>query len=139
MLNDKTVEFVRTEEELSSKIQVYGVPLVWVIDGECLYDLPLRVEIAEIFQSLTHVIDVSDEYSDHNGITVKLMKNEEVLEIFQTSEYFGSILLSDPIVLDLSKYAYGMYVQSPNARFDGEKFIILNRDMTGYPEWHPHE
>jgi hypothetical protein len=34
-------------------------------------------------------------------------------------------------------YPYGRYVQSPNAKFDGEKFAITNRNVTHLPAWHP--
>lgn len=122
MINDNSIEF----NHLLGK----GKALVWVIDGECLYDLPLNHHYADMFLSMTEAIDISDEYPDHDGITVRLMSNENHLEDFQTSEYFGSILLSNPLVLDLSKYAYGRYVESPHARFDGEKFIILSQDAS---------
>jgi hypothetical protein len=44
-------------------------------------------------------------------------------------------LLSEPQVESLLKYPYGVYVQSPNASFDGEKFIITNRDVTKHLAW----
>lgn len=109
-----------------------GVPLVWIIDGDCLYDLPLSQEHSEIFLNHDEVIDISNEYPDHDGITVRFIKNESIVEDLQTTEYFGSILLSSPTVLDLRDYPYGRYVESPNAKFDGEKFIITNRDIAGY-------
>lgn len=109
-----------------------GIPLVWVIDGDCLYDLPLSQEHAAIFLDHDEVLDISENYPDHDGITVRFIKNGEILEDLQTTEYFGSILLSSPTVLDLRDYPYGRYVESPNAKFDGEKFIITNRDLTGY-------
>jgi hypothetical protein len=112
-----------------------SMALVWVIDGQCLYDLPILNFYAEIFLNHDEAIDVSDQYLDHEGITVRFIKNGETIDDFQTSEYFGSILLSNPQVVDLSAYPYGRYVISPNAEFDGEKFIITNRDMTGYAEW----
>lgn len=122
MINDKSIEFVFGQGK--------GTALVWVIDGECLYDLPLNNNYASIFLSATDVIDVSSEYSDNEGITVRFLNNDEILEDFNTSEYFGSILLSSPQVLNLKNYPYGRYVESPYARFDGEKFIILNQDVT---------
>lgn len=109
-----------------------GVPLVWIIDGDCLYDLPLSQEHSEIFLNHDEVIDISNEYPDHDGITVRFIKNGNIIDDLQTTEYFGSILLSSPTVLDLRDYPYGRYVQSPNAKFDGEKFIITDRDITGY-------
>lgn len=109
-----------------------GVPLVWIIDGDCLYDLPLSQEHSEIFLNHDEVIDISNEYPDHDGITVRFIKDGNIIEDLQTTEYFGSILLSSPFVVNLFDYPYGRYVESPNAKFDGEKFIITNRDMNGY-------
>jgi hypothetical protein len=122
MINDSNIEFVLGEGK--------GTPLVWVIDEECLYDLPLNNNYADMFLSVTEVVDVSSEYPNNEGITVRLFNNENTIEDFNTSEYFGSILLSSPQVIDLRDYPYGRYVESPHARFDGEKFIILNQDTT---------
>ena len=114
-----------------------GVPLVWIIDGDCLYDLAVKAEYISMFIESDEVLDVSDEYPDYDGITVRFTKNGEAVEDFQTSEYFGSILLSEPQVLSLLDYPRGHFVQSPNAKFDGEKFIITDRDITALPMWHP--
>ena len=122
MINDSNIEFVFGEGN--------GTPLVWVIDEECLYDLPLNNSYADMFLSVTEVVDVSSDYPDNEGITVRLFNNQNIIEDFNTSEYFGSILLSSPQVIDLRDYPYGRYVESPHARFDGEKFIILNQDTT---------
>jgi hypothetical protein len=109
-----------------------GVALVWVLDDQCLYDLPLSVEHSEIFLNTNSVVDVSADYPDNDGLTLEIKQDNVILEVFNTNEYFGSILLSDPLVLKLSDYPYGRYVQSPDATFDGEKFIITNRNLTGY-------
>jgi hypothetical protein len=109
-----------------------GVPLVWVIEKDCIYDMPLSQEHSLIFLNAEDCIDISEEYPDHDGITVRFIKNGETLEELQTTEYFGSILLSNPTVLNLRDYPYGRYVESPNAIFDGEKFIITDRDITGF-------
>ena len=130
MLTDKDIELM-TDAPLDQL-----VALVWVIDGQCLYDLPLLNLHANMFLNNDQVIDISAQYPEHNGITVRFMKNGNVLEDFQTSEYFGSVLLSSPQLVDLDLYPYGRYVVSPDAQFDGEKFIILNRDMEGLPEWY---
>jgi hypothetical protein len=65
------------------------------------------------------------------------MKNGEELADFLCSEYLGSILLSEPQLINLFDYPYGRYVASPNAKFDGEKFIILDQDVTNLPMWVP--
>ena len=123
MLTDDNINFVHEG--------VDGVALGWVIDEDCLYDLPLSVEHANIFLNATEVVDISEDYPDHDGTTVRLIKNDNVLEDFQTSEYFGSILLSNPQVLKLLDYPYGLYVESPNAKFIDNKFILTDRNMDG--------
>lgn len=124
MINDKDIEFTGNFG--------IGKALVWIIDGDCLYDLALDNHYADMFLSVTNVEDISSDYPEHEGISVRLFKDTEVIEDFCTSEYFGSILLSNPIVLDLKNYAYGRYVMSPNAKFDGEKFIILDQDVSNF-------
>ena len=126
-LTDIDIEFVYNGEP--------GVALVWVIDGDCLYDLPLSAEHAEAFLTADEVVDISADYPDHDGLTVRLLKAGETLLELSTTEYFAAILLSDPQVLKLADYAYGRYVESPHAKFDGEKFIITNRDVTGLWPW----
>lgn len=131
MLKDKDVEFVNGNDGIK------GVPLVWVIDGDCLYDIPVFKEYEDMFINHDEVVDISQDYLDHDGITVRFLKNGVAINEFQTSEYFGSILLSNPTVLNLGDYPYGRYVESPHAKFDGEQFIITNRDVSGFLKWHP--
>jgi len=114
-----------------------GDAIVWVIDGDCLYDIAVLPEYVSMFTESDEIIDVSEEYPDHDGITVRFIKNGETVEDFQTSEYFATILLSEPQVLSLFDYPYGHFVESPNAEFDGEKFIITNRNILHLPEWQP--
>ena len=126
MLTDTDITYFRGEGNID------GVALVWVIDGDCLYDIPTWQEYVDMFMSTDEVIDISSDYPDHDGLTLRFMKNGTIIDELQTSEYFGSILLSNPLVINLLDYPYGRYVISPDAKFDGEKFVITNRDITGY-------
>jgi hypothetical protein len=112
-------------------------PFVWVIDGDCLYDETVPIDLQPIFEDHDEVLDVSEEYPENNGLVVRFMKNGEELADFLCSEYLGSILLSEPQLINLFDYPYGRYVASPNAKFDGEKFIILDQDVTNLPMWVP--
>lgn len=134
MLNDESLVYVRGNDSVIGD----GTALVWVIDGDCLYDLPVWSTLVDMFMKHDEVIDISEEYPEHDGITVAFIKDGETINKLKTSEYFGSILLSEPEVIELSKYPFGRYVISPNAKFDGEKFIITNRDVTGLMAWHPN-
>ena len=114
----------------------HGDALVWIIDGQCLYDIPVLPEYVSMFTEYDEVFDVSANYPDHDGITVRFHIGTNPGIDFQTSEYFGSILLSDPQVESLMKYPYGQYVISPNATFDGQQFTISDRDVSTFPAWH---
>ena len=127
MLNDKDILFVYEGTP--------GVPLAWVIGEDCLYDYPLSVEHSKIFLEHDEVVDVSKQHPEHEGITVRFIKNGEVIEELQTTEYFGSILLSNPKVVNLNDYAYGYYVESPHAKFIDNAFVITNRDMSELKPW----
>lgn len=126
MLTDTDLTYLRGDGSVD------GVPLVWVIDGDCLYDIPTYQEYADMFIFADEVIDISSEYPEHDGLTLRFIKNNIIINELQTSEYFGSILLSSPLVINLQNYPYGRYVISPYAKFDGEKFIITDRDVSGY-------
>lgn len=131
------IKNIITDNDIEVVVGEIGEPLVWVIDGDCLYDLPLKNDYVDIFLLENNVEDVSNEYPEHQGIAVRFLKDQNIAYDFLTSEYFGSILLSNPVVLNLKDYPYGRYVVSPHAKFDGEKFIILNRDTTDLMPWHP--
>lgn len=100
-----------------------GLALVFVIDSQCLYDFPATDYGVELFTQNKGIEDISSEYLDYDGITLKIIK-EEGFEVLQVAEYIGAILLSDHQVLDLNAYPGGQNVFSPSATFDGEKFII---------------
>jgi hypothetical protein len=123
MLTDKDITFAYDGNP--------GIPLVWVIDTDCVYDLPLSKEHADIFLTHDEVIEITEQYPNHEGITVRFLKDGNVLEELHTTEYFGSILLSNPQVLNLKDYPFGRYVESPNAKFIDGQFVITNRDVTG--------
>ena len=131
MITDQSLEFIHKG--------INGVPLVWVIDTQCVYDLPVYPEHAAIFQKADEIVDISAEYPEHDGITIRFLKEGNVLEELQTTEYFGSILLSEPQVLVLTDYPYGLYVESPNALFVNNEFVILDTDMSTLEPYHNHE
>jgi hypothetical protein len=123
MLTDSNIEYVHVPG-------IYGYALAWIIDTECVYAIALNEQYATIFKECNNAVDVSSEYPEHDGITVRLMKDDTILEDFQTSEYFGSILLSNPLVVSLYDYPYGSYAESNKAIFNGNEFVLTGRDMS---------
>jgi hypothetical protein len=110
---------------------VVGMPLVFVIEGQCVYDFPSTRYGSELFFHNKGIVDISNEYPAYDGITVKIIMDEENFEVLQTSEYLGSILLTPHSVFCLYDYPFGAYVISPDATFDGTRFTITDRDMDG--------
>ena len=117
MVTDISIDYVYNPE-------VPGMALAFIIDQEVLYTLPTWATFGQILLDATGFRDISSQYPEHDGITVEILSGEEVLETWQTREYVGSILLSNPLILDLSKYENGGHVQDLMASFDGTKFII---------------
>lgn len=124
MITDDDIYFTHNGEN--------GVPLAWIIDENVVHDLPLYRHHASIFLNHDEVVDISDQYPEHDGITVKFIKDNQILEIFQTSEYFGSILLSNPQVINLLEHENGVEVYFPNAKFVDNKIVILERPYWEY-------
>ena len=63
-----------------------GDALVWIINEDCLYDLPVLAEHVSMFTESDRVLDVSDLYPEHDEITVRFIKDGQTVEDFQTSE-----------------------------------------------------
>jgi len=117
MVTDALVEYFYSPE-------IPGTPIALVIDGDVLYTAPVWATFGQVLLNATGFRDVSSTYPEHIGMTIEILSNEEVVETWQTTEYVGSILLSEPLILDISKYENGEYVEDLKASFDGIKFII---------------
>ena len=107
-----------------------GSAIAFIIDEDSVYDISLHDQYAQIFLGFDEAIDVSNEYPDHNGITVRLLKDGEILEDFQTSEYFGNVLLSNPVLINLATHNHGLQTLSPYAKFVNNEFITLDHDSS---------
>jgi hypothetical protein len=107
-----------------------GTALAIVIDEDSVYDFVLHEEYAQIFLGFDDSVDISDHYPDHNGITVRLLKDGQPLEDFQTSEYLGSILLSNPVFINLNTHNHGLQTMSPHAKFINNEFITTDWDSS---------
>ena len=133
MITDDNIQYVFSRDNLA------GAPLVFIIDGDCLYNFTATLPGVDLFTKNKGITDISADYPEHDGATLQIIKENDEIEIYQTNEYFGSILLSDPTVLDLRDYPYGHHVMAQDASFDGEKFIIKNRTVFEHSrltEWH---
>lgn len=115
----------------------YGVPLAWVIGEDVLHTLSLQEENADMFLNYSSIEDVTSEYESSSNIYIKFLKNNNEFEILQTSEYFGSILLSNPKVINLFNHKKGWAVRPP-AKFINNEFVITDgRDNNLVQDWMP--
>jgi hypothetical protein len=128
MLLDNDLEYVKGEG------YAFGVALSWVLDNEVVYTLAVNSDIADMFLN-SDVSDVSIEYPEHNGVSVKFSMTDGQEEILQTSEYFGSILLSNPVVINLLSHKHGTVILGKGEQFLNNEFAIPNVDMSTIQEW----
>lgn len=119
MLTDNDLKFIYQG--------IRGIPICFVIDQDNLYDLAVSKEHADIFFNYDQIIDISNEYPDHNGIVVRFLKNNEILEELKTTEYFGSILLSDPLIVNYLCHPYGHFAESLYSKFINYEFVLIDR------------
>jgi hypothetical protein len=117
MVTDASIDYLYSPE-------IPGIAVAFVIDGEVLYTAPVWSTFGQTLLDATEFKDISSEYPEHNGMTIQILLNNEIVETWQTTEYVGSILLSNALILDLSQYENGGHVEDLKASFDGVKFII---------------
>jgi nicotinic acid mononucleotide adenylyltransferase len=115
MLNDDSIYFIYGQGK-------DGVAIGFIIGEDLVYDIPAWKTFYDLLISADDIIDISIEYPDHDGITVAIMQNNEIIESFQTTEYFGSVLLSNPLIVDMAQYSNGANVVTPS-KFINNEFI----------------
>lgn len=115
MLNDDSIYFIYGQGQ-------QGVAIGFVIDQDLVYDVPAWKSFYDLLISADDFIDISEQYPEHVGLTIGIVKLSEIVEIFQTTEYLGSILLSNPLILDMSQYKNGENVVTP-AKFINNEFV----------------
>jgi hypothetical protein len=115
-----------------------GVALAFIIEEDVLYDMPLYNWAADLFLRADSFIEI-----EQNNVTDKLIisirENNVEIDQLETTEYFGSILLSNPTIKNLTSYPYGRYVIAPNAKFINNEFVILDRDVSNLPPFYTDE
>lgn len=115
-----------------------GSALAFIIDQDVVYDVPLYNWAADMFLRADSFIEITQE-NLIDKIVISILENNVELEQLETSEYFGSILLSGPTIKDLNSYPYGRYVIAPNAKFINNEFVILDRDVNNLPPFYTDE
>ena len=112
-----------------------GAPLAFVIEEDVLYTIPASKLGADLFLDFTDATDISDNFPENDGITIKFMNNEVELETLHTSEYFGSILLSNPKVINLVKHKRGYATGEPAKFIDNEFYVLDGRSNDSLSDW----
>lgn len=106
--------------------------LAFIIGEDVVYDAPFYDWAADMFLRADSFIEVTQE-TQSDKIIISILENNVELDQLETTEYFGSILLSNPTIKDLNSYAYGRYVVSPHAKFINNEFVVLDMVTDGLP------
>jgi hypothetical protein len=109
--------------------------LAFVIGEDVPYTIAASKLGADLFLGFTDAIDVSENFPENDGITIKFMNNETELETLHTSEYFGSILLSNPKVINLVKHKRGYATGEPAKFIDNEFYVLDGRSNDSLSDW----
>ena len=120
----------------SSANETNHTALAFIIEEDVLYCYPLNERGTNLFLNFTDAIDVSGDFpSSETNLTIKLMNNEIELETLQVSEYFGSILLSNPKVVNLLNHKRGHATGEPAKFIDNEFYVLDGRDNKTLSDW----
>jgi hypothetical protein len=111
----------------------HGLALGWVVDSVCVHSMILSKEFADIFLTSDTTIDITPVNNLNNKINIRFLKNNEVLEEIEVSEKFGSILLSNPKIINLSFHKFGYLVE------DDKEYIFENYEINPGGAWKKFE
>jgi len=109
-----------------------GSALAFIINEDVVYDAPFYNWAADMFIRADSFVEIPQD-NPTDKIIVSIMENNIELDQLETTEYFGSILLSNPMIKDLNAYPYGRYVIAPNAKFVNNEFVVLDMSTEGLP------
>jgi hypothetical protein len=128
MLTDNDITYSWNKDNPDER----GSALAFIIDEDVVYDAPFYNWAADMFIRADSFVEISQDNAT-DSIVISILENEVELDQLQTTEYFGSILLSNPTIKDLNAYPYGRYVIAPNAKFVNNEFIVLDMSTEGLP------
>jgi hypothetical protein len=128
MLTDNDITYSWNKDNPDER----GSALAFIISEDVVYDAPFYNWAADMFLRADSFVEIPQD-NPTDKIIVSIMENDIELDQLETTEYFGSILLSNPMIKDLNAYPYGRYVISPNAKFVNNEFVVLDMNTEGLP------
>jgi hypothetical protein len=129
MITDIEITYNRSIGETNN------LPLAFIIDQEVLYTIPTSNLGSDLFLNFTDAVDVSEDFPENDGLTIRFMNDETELETLHTSEYFGSILLSNPRVINLLNHKRGYATGTPANFINNEFYVLDGRDNDSLSDW----
>jgi hypothetical protein len=129
MITDIEITYDRNRGETNN------LPLAFIIDEDVLYTIATSNLGGNLFLDFTDAVDVSDNFPENEGLTIKFMADNTELETLHTSEYFGSILLSNPRVINLLNHKRGYATGEPAKFIDNQFYVLDGRDNSSLTDW----
>jgi len=128
MLTDNDITYSWNKDNPDER----GSALAFIIDEDVVYDALFYNWAADMILRADSFVEISQDNAT-DSIVISILENGVELDQLQTTEYFGSILLSNPTIKDLNAYPYGRYVIAPNAKFVNNEFVVLDMSTEGLP------
>jgi hypothetical protein len=128
MLTDSEITYEWNKDNPDER----GAALAFIIDEDVVYAAPFYNWAADMILRADSFVEISQDNAS-DSLVVSIIENGVELDQLETTEYFGSILLSSPIIKDLNSYPYGRYVYPPNAKFVNDEFIFPDMSVEGLP------
>ena len=93
MITDNDIYWEKNKNEKQPIVIGFG------LDGVLVFDMPSYVDFYELLKNSDSVVNITEDYS-----MINFIKNEIVLETLHTSEMLGSLICSEPDILEIYRH-----------------------------------
>ena len=93
MITDNDIYWEKDKNEKQPIVIGFG------LDGTLVFDMPSYVDFYDLLKTSDSVINTTENYS-----MIDFIKNEIVVETLHTSEMLGSLICSEPDILEIYRH-----------------------------------
>jgi len=93
MITDNDIYWEKDKNEKQPIVIGFG------LDGVLVFDMPSYVDFYDLLKTSDSVVNITEDYS-----MINFIKNEIVVETLHTSEMLGSLICSEPDILEIYRH-----------------------------------
>ena len=93
MITDNNIYWEKDKNEKQPIVIGFG------LDGVLVFDMPSYVDFYDLLKTSDSVVNITEDYS-----MINFIKNEIVVETLHTSEMLGSLICSEPDILEIYRH-----------------------------------